>query len=80
MFMNGRSILAHVVSLTIALSLALIVGGFAGWAVGSTVGDWIEYFGITDAKSCGGQVGVVLGSVLCVGITVTSIVRNLRRP
>jgi ABC-type uncharacterized transport system permease subunit len=73
---SGKSILAHVVALAIGLPLAFIVGGFAGWAMGSTVGEWIEYSGITEAKSIGGSIGGLFGAVICAVIVVIRLRRH----
>ena len=61
----GATILAWFISLLVAMPLAALVGGFAGWAMGAAAGEWLEYAGVRDALTLGGQIGGLLGAFLC---------------
>jgi hypothetical protein len=59
---KDRTILAWSLSVMIAVPLAALVGGFAGWAVGAAAGEWLEDAGVNDALFWGGRIGGVLAA------------------
>ena len=72
------TILAWSISRIFALTLAALVGGFAGWASGAAAGEWLEYGGVPEAMSWGGRIGGFLGAVLCPGYVTWKLIREDR--
>lgn len=54
-----------VASLLIVFPVAVVTGGFAGWAAGSAAGEWLETLGFTEMIGLGGRIGGLLGASLC---------------
>ena len=75
---KDSTILAWSLSMIIAVPLAMLVGGFSGWAAGGAAGEWLEHAGVHDALFRGGRIGGVLGAVLCPIYVVHKAIRDKR--
>ncbi len=74
----GTSFLAWSLSMMVAVPMATLVGGFAGWAAGGAGGEWLEQAGVNDALFWGGRIGGVLGAVLCPIFVINKVVSGNR--
>lgn len=73
-----RLLLAHVASLMLALPMAVILGGFAGWCVGASVGELLEYTGLPNVNKWSGRGGCLMGAVFCPAIVAHRVARDER--
>ena len=70
--------MAWAVRILLVLPLAAAIGGFAGWCIGASGGEWLEYFGVANATAWTGRVGGLLGAILCPGYVVRRVIRDER--
>lgn len=70
------SIMAWGVSMLLVLPLAAAIGGFAGWCLGASGGQWLEYLCVTNVTAWSGRVGGLLGTVLCPGYVAHRVIRG----
>ncbi len=75
---KGPTILAWSLSMMVAVPMAMLVGGFTGWAAGGAGGEWLEHAGVNDALFWGGSIGGVLGAVLCPIYVILTAIRGNR--
>lgn len=74
----GTTILAWSLRMMIAVPMATLIGGFAGWAAGGAGGEWLEHAGVNDALFWGGRIGGLLGATLCPVYVGQKILRSER--
>ena len=67
-----------IVSVLIVLPLAVVIGGFAGWAAGSAADEWLETLSVTEMMKWGGRIGGVLGAFSCPTYVVRKIIQDER--
>lgn len=75
---SGSTFLAWSVSMMMAVPLATLVGGFAGWAMCGAAGEWLESLGVANAMIWGHRIGGVLGAALCPAYVAYKAVRDTR--
>ena len=73
---RSRSFLACAASLMLVLPMAVVIGGFAGWCVGASVGEWLECIDLPNVNKWSGRGGCLMGAVLCPAIVAHRVARD----
>jgi hypothetical protein len=66
------------VSILLVLPMATIVGGFAGWCLGTSGGEWLKFIGVVNVTDWCGRTGGLLGAVFCSGYVVYRVIGGER--
>jgi hypothetical protein len=66
------------IRILLVLPVAAVTGSFAGWCLGASGGEWLEYFGAANATAWSGQVGGLLGAILCPAYVLRRVIRDER--
>ena len=75
---TSKTVLAWSLSMMIAVPLAALVGGFAGWAAGGAVGEWLEQAGLSTTLTRSDHLGGFLGATLCPLYVAYRVIRDER--
>jgi hypothetical protein len=70
--------MASRVSTLLVLPLAATLGSFAGWCLGASGGEWLEFVGVARATARGARLGIVVGTILCPGYVLLRLMRDER--
>ena len=73
---RSRSFLACAASLMLVLPMAVVIGGFAGWCVGASVGEWLECTCLPKVSKWSGRGGCLMGAVFCPAIVAHRVARD----
>ncbi len=75
---RSRSFLACAASLMLVLPMVVVIGGFAGWCVGTSVGEWLECIDLPNVNKWSGRAGCLMGAVRCPAIVAYRVARDER--
>jgi hypothetical protein len=75
---RSRSFLACAASLMLVLPMAVVIGGFVGWCVGASVGEWLECIDLPNVNKWSGRGGCLMGAVFCPAIVAHRVARDER--